>query len=73
LPFIDNIASKSVRTRYQRADGSYETIPENPGVHHFIWEHLQVQNCILHRLRIVGLTVLASKFVLAAPTANIVG
>jgi hypothetical protein len=59
LPFIDDIASKSVKTRYQRADGSYETIPENPGVHHFIWEHLQVQNRILHRLRIVGLTVSA--------------
>jgi hypothetical protein len=73
LPFIDDIASKSVKTRYQRADSSYKTIPENPGVHCFIWEHLQVQNRILHRLRIVGLTVLASKFVLAAPTANIVG
>jgi hypothetical protein len=73
LPFIDDIASKSVKTRYQRADGSYETIPENPGIRRFIWEHLQVQNRIIHRLRIVGLTVSASKFVLAAPSANIVG
>jgi hypothetical protein len=65
LPFINDIASKLVETQYKRANSLYKNIPENLGIHCFIWKHLQVQNYILHRLRIVGLTILASKFVLA--------
>lgn len=37
LPFIDDIAFKSVKTQYKRADGSYKNIPENLGIHCFIW------------------------------------
>lgn len=33
-PFIDNVPTKLVKTRHQRADGSYKTIPENPGICH---------------------------------------
>jgi hypothetical protein len=72
-PFVDDVPIKSVRTRYQREDGSYETIPENAGIRRFIWEHCIVVNRILQRLENVGATVSASKFVLAAPTAIIVG
>lgn len=72
-PFIDDVPIKSVKTRYQRADGSYETIPENTGIRRFIWEHCIVVNRILQRLENVGVTVSATKFVLAAPTAIIVG
>ncbi|KIO11678.1 hypothetical protein M404DRAFT_78782, partial [Pisolithus tinctorius Marx 270] len=39
LPFIDDVPVKSETTRYQCADGSYETIPENPGIWKFIWNH----------------------------------
>jgi len=72
-PFVDDVPVKSVKTRYQRADGSYETIPANPGIRRFIWEHCIVLNRILQRLENVGATVSATKFVLAAPTAIIVG
>ena len=41
-PFIDDLPVKSVTTQYENLDGSYETIPDNPGICHFIWEHLQV-------------------------------
>jgi hypothetical protein len=72
-PFIDDIAVKSVETRYEVEEGAYETIPENPGIHHFIWEHCIVINRILQRLRNINVTVSASKFVLTVPSAIIIG
>ena len=72
-PFIDDLPVKSVTSRYQRPDGSYETIPENPNICRFIWEHLLVVHRILQRLQNVGATVSAKKFVLAALDATIVG
>jgi hypothetical protein len=73
LPFVDDVPVKSMQMRYQREDGTYETIPDNPGIRRFIWEHCIVINRILQRLENVGATVSASKFILAAPTATIVG
>jgi hypothetical protein len=73
LPFIDDVPVKSVQTRYQHEDGTYETIPDNPGICRFIWEHCIVINCILQCLENVGTTVSASKFILVAPTTTIVG
>jgi hypothetical protein len=73
LPFIDDIAVKSVETRYEYDDGTYELIAKNQGIRRFVWEHLTVMNRILQRLRNVGVTVSAMKFVLAAPSAVIVG
>jgi hypothetical protein len=73
LPFIDDVPVKSVQMRYQCEDGTYKTIPDNPGIRRFIWEHCIVINHILQHLENVGVTVSASKFVLAAPTATIVG
>jgi hypothetical protein len=72
-PFIDDLPIKSVSTRYQRLDGSYETIPGNSGIRRFVWEHCIVVNRILQRLGVVGAMVSATKFVLAAPSAVIVG
>jgi hypothetical protein len=72
-PFVDDIPVKSMQTRYQREDSTYETIPDNPGIRHFIWEHCIVINHILQHLENVGATVSTSKFVLALPTATIVG
>jgi hypothetical protein len=71
-PFIDDIPVKSVQMRYQREDGTYETIPNNPGICRFIWEHCIMINRILQRLENVGTTVSASKCVLVVPTATIV-
>jgi hypothetical protein len=38
--FIDDVAVKGPVTRYENTDSTYETIPENSGIHHFVWEHL---------------------------------
>jgi hypothetical protein len=73
MPFIDDLPVKSGMTRYQDADGSYETMPAIPGIRRFIWEHLIIVNQILQHLQNVGATVSAKKFVLAAPDAVIVG
>jgi hypothetical protein len=72
-PFIDDIPVKSVQMCYQHEDSTYKTIPNNPGIHCFIWEHCIMINRILQRLENVGMTVSMSKFVLAAPTTTIVG
>ena len=72
-PFIDDLPVKSVTTQYENLDGSYETIPDNPGIRHFIWEHLQVVHWILQQLENIGATVSTKKFILAAPDATIVG
>jgi hypothetical protein len=72
-PFVDDIPVKSVQTHYQCKDSTYKTIPDNPGIHRFIWEHCIVINHILQCLENVGMTVSTSKFILAAPTATIVG
>ena len=46
-PFINDLPVKSVTTRYKNLDGSFETIPDNPGIRRFILEHLQVVHRIL--------------------------
>jgi hypothetical protein len=73
MPFIDDLPVKSGTTRYQDEDGSYETMPANPGIRRFIWEHLIVVNRILQRVQNVGATVSAKKFILAALDAVIAG
>jgi hypothetical protein len=73
LPFIDDVPVKSMQTCYQREDSTYETIPNNPGIRCFIWEHCIMINRILQHLENIGTTISTSKFILAAHTATIVG
>jgi hypothetical protein len=73
LPFMDNIMVKTIETRYENPNGTYETIPDNPGICHFIWEHCIVMHRILQRLENVGVTISAIKFVITAPSTVIVG
>ena len=72
MPFIDDLLVKSETSWYQRPDGSYKTILENPGIRLFIWKHLTIVHRILQRLQNINTTVSAKKFVLAAPDATIV-
>ena len=72
MPFIDDLLVKTETTRYQKLDGSYETILENLGIRRFIWNHLTVVHRILQRLQNVNATVSTKKFVLAALDTTIV-
>ena len=47
IPYIDDVAVKGPPTRYQRKDGSYETIPENSGIRKFVWEYFQNLNRVI--------------------------
>ena len=71
--FQDNINVLGPRTHYELSDGSYETIPENPGIRHFVWEHCNDVNCVLHRLKHAGATVSTKKLFACRPDVIIVG
>jgi hypothetical protein len=38
-PYINNVPIRGPKTRYELPEGKYETIPENPGIRRFVWEH----------------------------------
>jgi len=50
VPFVDDVPVKGPPTRYKTGLNSFETIPENPGIRRFVWEHLQNVNHILQRI-----------------------
>ena len=39
-PYCDDLSLAGGRTRLQRPDGSYETIPQNPNIRVFVWSHM---------------------------------
>jgi hypothetical protein len=73
VPFIDDVTVKGPVTRYENANGTYETIPKNSEICHFIWEHLTNVNQILQWLKYVGSTFSGKKFELCIPTIVILG
>ena len=56
IPYIDDIPVKGPALRYMyiQEDNLYEVIKENPGIRQFIWEHLQVLNCIVQWIKYCG-------------------
>ena len=73
VPFIDDIPVKGPVSRYQNADGTYETIQENNGIRKFVWEHLQNVNRVIQRVKHAGGTFSAIKSFFCVETAVIVG
>lgn len=73
IPFIDDIPIKGPQTRYEQEDGSYETIPENPGIRRFVWEHLQDVNRILQRMKYSGGTFSGPKAYICRDEFMVVG
>ncbi|KAJ3564557.1 hypothetical protein NP233_g8218 [Leucocoprinus birnbaumii] len=60
-------------TRYETSRDSYETIPQNPHIRRFVWEHLQNVNRILQRIKHAGGTFSAAKSHICVPSAVVVG
>ncbi|KDR64982.1 hypothetical protein GALMADRAFT_82442, partial [Galerina marginata CBS 339.88] len=54
MPYIDDVPVRGPATRYEKADGTCETIPENDGIRRFIWEHMQNVNRIIQRMKYCG-------------------
>ena len=44
IPFVDDVPVKGPTSRYALPDGTYETIPENPSIRRFVWEHFNNVN-----------------------------
>lgn len=72
-PFIDDVPVLGPRSRYRNRDGSYETLPDSPGVRRFVYEHLCDVNRILHWVGSIGGTFSAKKFRCCVPDAVFVG
>src|SRR4051794_15510516 len=64
-PFIDDVPIKGPETRYETADGGYETIAENPGIRRFVWEHLNNVNRAMQRMKAHGGTFNGKKTIRA--------
>ncbi len=73
VPYIDDVPIKGPRLKYQWKDGSFETIPENPGIRRFVWEHFQGANRIVQRMKYCGGTFSGFKSVLCAPEITVLG
>jgi hypothetical protein len=46
VTYIDDIPVQGPASRYVLPSGECETIPENTGIRHFVWEHFQDLNHI---------------------------
>src|ERR1700722_8605144 len=73
VPFIDDVPVKGPTTCYQLDDGTFETIPANPGIRRFVWEHMATMNRILQRTKKVGSTFNGKKLEVCVPEIDIVG
>lgn len=73
IPYIDDVPIRGPGTRYIQLDGTYETIPENPGIRKFIWEHFQNLNRVVQRVKYCGGTFSGLKALLCMEIFPVVG
>src|SRR5271163_1918395 len=73
IPFIDDVPIKGPVSRYYQKDGTCETIPENPGIRQFVWEHFQNLNRVVQRMKYCGGTFSGPKTTLCASEITVVG
>jgi hypothetical protein len=65
--YINNVPIKGLMTIYQTVNNSYETIPENPGIHQFVWER------VVQRMKYCGRTFSGPKLYLCVPEKFVLG
>ena len=71
--YIDDVPVRGLATWYQKSDGLYETIPDNPGIRRFVWEHMNNVNCILQHMKYSGGTFSGHKSLVCASKIVVVG
>jgi transposase InsO family protein len=71
--FIDDCPIKGPKSQYLDAKGEPETIPENPGIRRFIWEHAVNVHRIMHRVSCSGATFSGKKTQICRPEVTILG
>ena len=72
-PYIDDVPVRGPESRYVLPSGAYETIPENPGIRRFVWEHFQDLNRVVQRMKYCGGTFSGFKTVLCAEEITVLG
>jgi hypothetical protein len=73
IPFLDDVPIKGLPMRYERADSSCETHPDNPSICRFVWEHSQNLNHVIQHIKYVGCTWSGPKAFLSVPETLIIG
>jgi hypothetical protein len=73
IPYIDNVPIKGPTTIYQKVNDSYQTIPENPGIHQFVWEYFENLNRVVQRMKYCGGTFSGPKLYLCMPEIFVLG
>lgn len=73
IPYVDDVPIGGPRSRYEDGKGGYETIPENPGIRRFVWEHFQIANRITQRVKYCGGTFSGVKSLICVPEFTVVG
>jgi hypothetical protein len=71
--FIDDLPIKGPVSQYLDKNGKAETLPENPEIRRFIWEHAVDVNRIMHRIKESGATFSAKKTQICRPEVVIIG
>jgi hypothetical protein len=73
IPYIDNTPVKGPKSEYRTIGGSYKTIPDNPAIQHFVWEHFENLNRVVQRMKHCGRTFLGPKLFLCVPEIIVLG
>jgi hypothetical protein len=72
-PYIDDVPVRGPASRYILPTGEPETIPENPGIRRFVWEHFQDLNRVVQRMKYCGGTFSGFKSFLCASEITVLG
>ena len=72
-PYIDDVPVRGPAARYIQENGEPETIPENPGIRRFVWEHFQDLNRVVQRMKYSGGTFSGYKSFLCRPEITVLG
>jgi hypothetical protein len=73
IPYIDDTPVKGPKSKYRTISGSYETIPENPAIRHFIWEHFDNLNRVVQRMKYCRGMFSGPKLFLCVPEIIVLG
>jgi hypothetical protein len=73
VPYIDDVPIRGPADRYVLEDSMEECIPDNPGIHRFVWEHFQGLNHVIQCTKYCGGMFSGPKTVLCAEEIMVVG
>jgi hypothetical protein len=71
--YVDDLTVKGPATLYKGPDGLRKSIPGNPNIRRFVYDHAQDLNVILHKMKRFGGTFSGKKIELGVREVKIVG